>query len=369
MEEKKTWLQRVKGTRGYEIMNTFIKSAAVALLFAAICFVYDVYHDSEQDKQLEDSINKLESIEKSIDTLQSIKNNLKHIQESLSTRYLGIFPEYITQINDLFEDLSRSDSVVIFEDVLYYGIKSRPDDFYNLNVHLFDHAMNGGSITVAFYNHNRNASTGRPVWDNLFHRMIIESRIALKYHAALNESRDKELQKLRSTNQLNPERSKSVDSTLCEKYFADTRNDDLAKFKKDIEAYLSKDLINKNGDFSSEAERMTYQMCVEIDSVKQHYLGNGKPLKSILFRDYEMMYRATSEIIAKYYEKNGIELVPLDEYLTMSCWLVRKSPRNGVRTVLAFPSKYSTDEIGFYSEDEAFSRYIGTMLDGVKQNR
>jgi len=361
--KKKTWLKRIKNTRGFALFNTFITSAAVALLFAAICFVYDVYHDSEQDKQLEGSIAKLESIEKSIDTLQLIKDNLKHIQESLSTRYLGIFPEYIPQINDLFEDMSDTDTVVVFEDVLYYGIKSCPDEFFAFNANLFRHAMSGGSITVAYYNHRPDPNSGRPVWDNLFHRMIIESRIAPKYHAELNTARDRELQKLRNSNSLSMETSRKVDSTLCEKYFEATRLGDVAKFWKDVEAYLDRDVIVRNSGYTTGAEGETYRMCVEIDSVKQHYLGHGK---NIHFSDFEAMYRQVSEIIAKYYAKNGIELVPLDEYLTMSCWMVRKDPREGVSIVLAFPSKYSTDEIGFYSEDEAFSKYIGTMLEGVR---
>lgn len=364
-KDKKTWLQRIKGTRGFEIVNTFIKSAAVALLFAAICFVYDVYHDSAQDKQLDDSIAKLESIEKSIDTLQSIKNNLKHIQESLSTRYLGIFPEYITEIKELFKDMNPTDTVVIFEDVLYYGIKSRPDEFFAFNVRLFEHAQEGGPITVAYYNHNFDTTSGQPIWENLFHRMIIESRIAPKYHAELKKERDRELLKLRSTNSMSPAASRAVDSTLCEKYFKATRLGNVTQFWKDIDGYLNNDFILRNSYCSTKGEEETYKMCVEIDSVKQYYLGSRKNIK---FCDFEAMYRQMSGIIAKYYAKNGIELVPLDEYLTMSCWMVRKGPGEGVSIVLGFPSKYSTDEIGFYSEDENFSRYIGTMLDGVKQN-
>lgn len=341
---------KIKDTRGYVVLAAFIKSAAVGMLFAVICFVYDIIHDSEQDKQLEQSIEKLASIE-----------------QSLSTRYLGIFPEYITEIRDLFNDLEKTDTIVIFEDVLYYGIKSRPKEFYDLNVQLFDHAIKGESITVAYYNTVK--PEHKPVWTEIFHKMIIESRISLKYHAELNESREKELKRRRENNLLNRGDSQIMDSILCEKYFDATKTDDIGKFKKDVDAYLSKDLVDREGVKQSKAELITFQMCVEIDSVKQYYLGNGKPIDSISFSDYEQMYRKMSEIIVNYYSNNGITLVPLDEYLTMSCWLVRKCDRKGVKTVLAFPSKYSTDEIGFYSQDEAFSKYIRTMLNGVLQNK
>ena len=170
-------------------------------------------------------------------------------------------------------------------------------------------------------------------------------------------------------NQLNIMASRYLDSTLCEKYFVATRKDDPVKFKKDVEAYLGKELIDKDTTNFSQAEMITYRMCVAIDSVKRHFIGDGKPIESILFSDYEQMYRGMCEIIAKHYAKQSFVLVPLDEYLTMSCWMVREGSHKGVKTVLAFPSKYSSDEIGFYSQDEAFSKYIGTMLEGVRQNR
>lgn len=357
--KEQTWFQKLKGTKGYDILATFIKSAAVGLLFAAICFVYDIYHDKQQDRQLDESISKLENIEESV-------KELNEIRQSLSTRYLGIFPTYIDEISSLFQNLGTSDSVVIFEDVLYYGIKSRPNQFYNLNVQLFEHAMKQGSITVAYYNHH--ISSNKPIMEDLFHKMIIESRIGTKHQAALYKERSQKADSLSSIKMLSITSSRIEDSILCEKYFAATRDDDVERFEADVVAYLSKDLIDKDTTDLSEAERITYEMCVKIDSVKQHYLG-GKPMKSILFSDYETMYRVMSEIIVSYYSKYHFDLVPLDEYLTMSCWMVKKSGHEGVKTVLAFPSKYSSDEIGFYSQDEAFSKYIGTMLDGVRQTK
>lgn len=345
----KTWLQRIRGTRGYEILSAFIKSAAVGFLFAVLCFVYDVYHDREQDEQLEKSVEQLEKI-----------------QQSLSTRYLGIFPTYITEIGTLFKDLDSSDSVVIFEDVLYYGIKSRPNEFYNFNVQLFNHAMNNGSTTVAYY--DSRISDSKPIMDDVFHKIIIESRIGMKYQSAFYETRAKKMDSLSSLGLLNISLSRQMDSALCEKYFAATRNDDVVKFKKDIDSYLSKELIDKDTTNLSDAEMDTYNMCLEIDSVKQHFLGN-KPLEDILFSDYEQMYRSISEVIVSYYTKNNFILIPLDDYLTMSCWMVQKKDHSGMKAVLAFPSKYSSDEIGFYSQDEAFSKYIGTMLEGVRQNQ
>lgn len=348
-EEKGKWkrfAQRVSKTKGYELLSAFVKSAAVGMLFAIFCFGYDVYQDNAQDRQLQESIDKLARIE-----------------QSLSTRYLGIFPEYIPEISGLFEDLEPADTVVIFEDVLYYGIKSRPTEFCHLNNELFAHSLRGGSITVAYYNVNGSRSMG------IFHKMIIESRIGMKYIPEMNATRREESRILRETH---PELDfatvmRMTDSIQCEKYFAMTRDDNPEKFKKDVDVYLDKALIPVSDSPFSMAEHITYQMCVEIDSVKQHYLG--KPYDQISFYDYEEMYRDISNVIIRYYTINGFELVPLDEYLTMSCWMAQRGTRKEVKTVLAFPSKYSTDEIGFYSQDEAFSKYISMMLDGVRQNR
>lgn len=347
MSRWKRFTQKIKKTKGYKLLSAFVKSAAVGMLFAILCFVYDVYHDSEQDKQLQASIDKLAKIE-----------------QGLSTRYLGIFPEYIPEISGLFKDLEPADTVVIFEDVLYYGIKSRPKEFFLLNSELFAHAARGGSITVAYYNVNGSRTMG------IFHKMIVESRIDMKYIPELNERRREEARVMREAH---PELDfatvlRITDSIMCEKYFSMTRDDNPEKFKKDIRVYLSKDLIVQPDSPSSMAERTTHQMCVEIDSVKRHYLGNGKSYESITFYDYEQMYRGISNVIIRYYKNCGIEMLPLDEYLTMSCWMAQRGNRREVKTVLAFPSKYSTDEIGFYSQDEAFSKYISTMLAGVKQN-
>lgn len=348
-KEKKNWLQRLKKRKALDLLGNFVKSAAVALLFAVICFVYDVYHDTEQDKQLDASIDKL-----------------KKIEQSLSTRYLGIFPDYIPEIDGMFENLNPSDTIVIFEDVLYYGIKSRPVEFRNMNEKLFRHLISGGAMTVAYYDYRDNGNLG-----SIFHKMIVESRIGAEYMSSLSEALRDTMMYLRDSSNFDLNVWYSVDSALCERYFAEKRNSNPEKFKADVEDYLKNDLLGE-GSLTVDAtasELVVDQMCRDLDSVKQHYLGDGKAPEDIHFCDYEKMYRAMSGVIARYYSKYGVDLVPMDEYLTMSCWLVIKGNHKGISSVLAFPSKYSTDEIGFYSQDEAFSRYITTMLEGVKDNQ
>lgn len=349
--EKKSWLKKLRKRRALQLFATFVKSAAVGLLFAVICFVYDVYHDSEQDKQLDASIDQL-----------------KKIEQSLSTRYLGIFPEYIQEIDVLFNNLDPTDTVVIFEDVLYYGIKSRPLEFRNVNEKLFKHLINGGLVTVAYYDYKE---TNGKSMSNIFNKMIMESRISSHYLSALYIKRSDTLEYLRRLGLYGNDVLEGVDSALCERYFSASRRDNPVKFWQDVEAYAKNNLVGENWmkPNATPSELVVDQMCAELDMVKQELLGQEKDPEDILFDDYMKMYRSMSEVIAKYYGKYGAVLVPMDEYLTMSCWLVKKGNQKGIGSVLAFPSKYSTDEIGFYSQDEAFSRYISTMLEGVKDNQ
>ena len=349
MEENEKEIKKtaVKNTF-FNVLGTFLKSAVVGLLFAVICFVYDVYRDQEQDKKLEQSVSKLIKIE-----------------QSLSTRYLGIFPEYINEIGNLFDNIDPADTIIIFEDVLYYGIKSRPKEFRKFNEQLLRHALSGGHITIAYYDVAKTTTTA-----NIFHKMIIESRINGKFLNAMDEERRAEFRALREKNMLGKRGAvTAIDSALCEKYLAMTRDNNPEKFQKDINVYLSDELIRGSevNSTTTAYEHIVHELCMDIDAVKHQYLD--KDMNEITFEDYENMYRMMGQKIVDCYVKNGIHLVPLDEYLTMSCWLVKSGHNNnGIKAILAFPSKYSTEEIGFYSQDEAFANYITTMLSGVINN-
>lgn len=152
---------------------------------------------------------------------------------------------------------------------------------------------------------------------------------------------------------------------LCDKYFKATIANDLKKFSDNIDGFLGSDLISFGENENSQGAAMAKDMCLEIQKIKVKYLKKNK--KQITFKDFEDMNREISTVIADAYKKRNIKLVPLDEHLTMSCWMVKST--TNMKAVLAFPSKYSSDEIGFYSQDDAFSKYIFTMLDGILLNQ
>jgi hypothetical protein len=343
-----SWSEKITNTRSYERLNTFLKSAAVALIFAVICFAFDRYENIKQQEQLNESIQKLDEIEK-----------------GLSTRSLGIFPGYIKEIRELFDDIEKTDEVVIMEDVLYYGFKSKPKEFYEMNKKLFDHALTDGSITIAYYNYESIEQTRGLVSKNIFHNMIKEELISYDYIVKMKKESDSIFKTLKGLNHKDLYLAiVQTEYELCEKYFQATCSNDFKKFSKKIDEYLNTDLINFGENESSQGALVAKEMCLEIQKIKEKYLKKDK--KQISYSDLENMNRDISFLIAETYKKRGIKLVALNEYLTMSCWMVKHS--TGMRAVLAFPSKYSSDEIGFYSQDEAFSKYISTMMEGILLN-
>ena len=194
------WFQRVKCTRGYTVLGTFVKSAAVGLLFAIVCFVFDRVNDAEQNEKLHASIIQLDKI-----------------QKSLSTRSLGIFPGYIKEIRGLFNDINKHDTIVIMEDVLYYGFKSMPKEFYEMNKKLFDHAMQDGSVTIAFYDfYQKNV----PVAMDIFHNMIKNEHISPDNIAKMNKDCDSIIKSFINKTEGNKLKEiREIEYKLCEKYF------------------------------------------------------------------------------------------------------------------------------------------------------
>lgn len=329
-------------------VSTFLKSAAVALIFALICFAFDRYENIVQQQQLDESIAKLDEIE-----------------QSLSTRSLGIFPGYIKEIRELFNNINKSDTIVIMEDVLYYGFKSKPKEFYEMNKRLLDHAMQGGSVTIAYYNFKEKRVL---VAMDIFHNMIKNEHISNDNLVRMNKECDSIIKTRRSTGQeIRPDLIRTMEYELCEKYFKTTVNKDFKSFEASVNAYLSAELIHFGENETSQGAGVAKDMCLELQKTKEKYLK--KDLDKITFNDFEMMNREVSVIISEYYEKRGIKLVPLDEYLTMSCWMVKYGNTTGIKAVLAFPSKYSSDEIGFYSQDDSFAKYISAMMNGILVNK
>lgn len=303
------------------------ESASFALLVSIIFFAYEMIENMQDSKKLSE--------------------NLVQIQNSLTTKHVGIFPNYLPEINDLFTNAVPGDSIVIFEDVLYYGFRSKPDDFKNYNRHLLELRNSGSHVIVAYYD-----TSELP-----FHQMVQENRFG-SHLAAFQRERKIIFDSLKvmETRGLSVNRERE-DSILSEKYFNMEKEANSKKFRRLVKAYLRP--IHSKDDIQERlADKEVYSLCCRIDSIKESYLD--KDIDEITFADFENMFRGVTTQIDALYRKYGFEMIPLHDYLTMSCWMT------GDKIIFAFPSKYNTEEIGFSSQDPAFSKYVRTMLAGVK---
>lgn len=378
MEEKNK--EDIRVSRAKKI-RMILDSATFALLLSVVLFSYEMISGARETDEIVD--------------------NLVDIQNSLSTRYLGLFPEYIGNINNLLSEAIEHqdksdlrDSIIIFEDVLYYGILSDAEGFRTMIENLLILAERGCHVTIAYYDIG-----GIP-----FKHMIRDKLISYEYmklyraDMALYYTKIKNLRI--SLNQLQEsipmdeyatkfkyfvEKSFGddlcrfmnddseinflsritdyvyIDSILCQKYYEFTRNDNPKKFNRNVRGYLVS--IPLKNEAINAASYKANNLCVELDKIKTYYLK--KDVHDISYSDYFNMYADMTKAISKLLgEQPNIELIPLNETLLMSCWM---SVIDDVeRAIFAFPSKYSTDEIGFISRDEAIARYIHTMLRGIK---
>lgn len=363
-------------------IRMILDSATFALLLSIVLFSYEMISSTKETNQIVD--------------------NLVSIQNSLSTRYLGIFPEYIDKINGLLNDAVEQqnkheirDSVIIFEDVVYYGIRSDANGFRKMIEKLMTLSNNGCHITMAFYDVD-----GIP-----FKHMIRDKLIAYDYQKDyrndVSSYRERVRLLRRESGRLNPDMPRHefdeamralvnkhfdnylannphrtdsmsvlmrniysyalVDSLLSQKYYDLTRKSEPKRFASMVDGLLQP--LPQKQDAIDATTLKVNQLCIELDNIKRHYMGKAK--SDITYSDFYNMYKDISLAICSLLQQQpNIELLPLTESLMMCCWM---SSINGKeQAIFAFPSKYSTDEIGFISQDVNIARYIHTMLKGIK---
>ncbi len=305
------------------IFKWVTNSAIFGLVLTLAIFLFEQYKNSSQQKEIVD--------------------NLMYVQKSLSTKYLGLFPDYLDQINEILEGAAPNDTVVIFEDVLYYGFTSKPEDFKKMHKRLISLAdSKQNKVFLAYYNPERNT----------FKRMILDQFIATD----LSEEMYSEIHEILSSK--GKRRDRGVSDSIAAAYFDKTRAADMQKFRTTVDKKrrpLAKLTGNETG-LDLELETLYSR----IDSVRAAWVSGD--YEQLTLKDFENMYREVDLLLADEYCRHGVELIPIDENLSIGCWLVAD------KAIIAFPSKYATDEIGFYSQDPAFSKYIMTMLNGLRSN-
>lgn len=330
-------IDKAKHSRFLKFSKVITTSATFALLLSIAFFVFETW-DNKRDTR-------------------EVINNLMEIQNSLSTRYLGLFPEYITGIDSLlseglyshmYGEVRRVDTVIIFEDVMYYGVKSRPAEFRKMNELIYQLAQNGCQIFIAYYDTHGMA----------FQQMVRESLIATSLFPNYSQDKYLILRDRAITNK------REMDSIKCEEYYQLTRQQDEHKHNREIREYMRHIPIEQKAEIGS-AAYYANDLAQKMDSIKRNTIGKGKP-KDVTYAEYKRMYEGFTHQMEEFYSNCGdnVHLIPLNDYLTMSCWMISGGGKS--KAIFAFPSKYATDEIGFVSQDEAIAKYIRTMLNGVQ---
>ena len=280
---------------------------------------------------------------------EELVSNLTHIEQSLSTRHIGIFPDYLDKINKLLSETSRSQEdslkIIIFQDVLFYGAFYNGAAFKEMIRQLSELSDNGKKIIIAYYDNSENMRAGR-----MFREVVQESWIKQQDLKKLALERRAIMDSLRKEN-FPRNVFFTADSLANEKYFAYYRDNERKEFLQRIEKILLPYYDNTKND---------PLLFFKMDSIKNNYLN--KPAGAITYYDIYTMYQQITEELKVFFERHNIRLLPLNNYLTMSCW------SNGEKVLFAFPGKFAADEIGFISSDNAILHYIDTMLEGVESS-
>jgi|GEM_PF-4967554 len=337
--------QNPSKSKGKKILQFVTNSAPFALLLSIILFGVEYY---KNDKEFDKTINSLQKIEM-----------------SLSTKHIGIFPNYLEEINNLLDEtISSSDTstIIIFEDVLFYGAFYNGEAFKDMIKKLT--VLSGPSkrrkIVIAYYGlHDEDTSRISDKWTKgrMFREVVQGSWVQQEDYAKLKAERSLEIGSLRSKDSLqNTNRRRSdlyyvirADSIVSEKYFAVYRDDKQGDFLE-----RRKNILKPLYD----AAQNDYNIFDKIDKIKSNYIG--KPENTITFNDIYTMYSQTTKELIAFFKYHNIELIPLSDYLSMYCW------SNGKKVLFVLPGRFAADEIGFISHDEAILKYIKVTYNGIK---
>jgi hypothetical protein len=300
----------------------FIESSVVFGLLISLCLtVYERYESSkEADKQYKE---------------------LEKIRASISTRNIGIYPNYLSEINALLSDTAYSKSkseIIIFQDILCYGIRSAPEEFQK-TVSILLNIAKKSDITVVIYDIN----------SRIYQKNIQDLLIGIQ--PGFRNIRNQTMSRLKKEENLQNDSviRRIADFETCELYFSNIfhkKNEAQKKWTK----FMNPHAVGNNDAADS--------LLFKIDSIKNTYLSID--IKSVTYQQLYDAYYYINKTIQETYKNNSIKIITTNEFHSMNCW------RKDDRAILSFPSKYNSDEIGFYSQDPVFIQYIKAMLQGVE---
>ena len=344
--------QEKKTTTTKKIMQFIGNSAPFALLLSLVFFVVEfTKNDIEFDRTMQ-------SFAKTDISFTETLSKLKEIEQSLSTRNIGIFPNYLKEINQLLEESlvpqNKIDTIIILEDLLFYGAFYNGTEFKEMIQLLNKLAADGKKITIAYYNNVIDWEAGK-----MFREVVQESWIRPEDLIKLNEERRERMSLLSNESKRGRKEAMrnliTADSIASEICFAIFR-DDKQRVNNQNTFSERRDEILQFSLYDASKDRLI--VFKKMDDIKNKCLG--KEIKKITFSDIYNMYAQFTDELKTFFEDHGIEVIPLQEYLTMFSW------SNGKSALFVFPGRFGSEEIGFISHDDDILDYINTMLIGVK---
>ena len=274
------------------IKNSVNLIAVITIVLSVISISLTWHEANKETKKLEEQTSQLEKI-----------------TSTLPTRCIGRFPYFISDINDLLENVisenfSKENNIVIFQDVLTYGLYSNPKEYERLVSNLLKLRSRRYKVSIFVYNDelkdkNRLVQFCNRMSDDVFHMQEEEKCNLLQ----------KELVK------------DSIYNTFIEYPFGDN------------DGNILYELRNIRDDLR-EVPSLTYGKFFEMLDEMENIIHND---------------------VFSTEKYDNFNIIECKVKFNVHCW------SNGKNTIFSLPRCYEADEIGFITRDADFLDYIQTM--------
>ena len=307
---------------------------------------------------------------------RAVTDRLEGIEQSLSTRHIGIFPDFLNNINNLLSPpqgrLPDGTEITVFVDVLFYGAFWDREAFrekMRIQSELL-HPNRGNSMAIVYYDN----CLGRQFRDVVqmswmrsedFSELGTERRrlMALiedpnsayhRYRPPAQQTNDDETNRRGRRRERERTIHSVADSIASERFFNNFRTENRSRF----ESWMDK---LYNDPLYIQGSRYNLSLFGEIDELKNIYLFS-RPRDEISFQHIFTVYVKMTDLLRNFYLRKGgsrVNLIPVNEPLTIRAWSI------GNEALFAFPGRFSTEEIGFETRDPGILNYINQMLVGM----
>ena len=247
-------------------------------------------------------------------------SDAKKITDSISTRYIGEFPEIVEQINDLL--LQAKEEIIIMTDVLGYGMYSNPGDFHKYLSIIEKKA--GDECDIKFV-----------VYDN----SLLKRTRQMQHIGFANIKEYHSLRKNQKHEEANNMRDSIFRTNLKEKELT------LNNFFKYKFTYTHKSNNKRN-----------FQ---EFDDIKSEF-ESRQVIGSISYNEFNNLLLDLNNSIQNRLVpiQHSVSITTTANQHVMNCWLIDRT-----KAIFGFVGNFNASEIAFYTQDRQIINYIISLVD------